>query len=102
MKKINLNPSSQEEFIELEERKWAIEKIIVSLTAILALFSWLFNVKTVALFFFVALIYELFFCAASFNLYDNKPTINKISDLLVGLAFGTVLAVLVIKAYAYL
>lgn len=102
MKKINLNPSSQEEFIELEERKWAIEKIIVSLTAILALFSWLFNVKTVALFFFVALIYELFFCAASFNLYDNKPTINKISDLLVGLAFGTVLAVLVIKAYACL
>ena len=61
MKKLNLNPSTQKERLELEEKKWAIEKIIVSLTVILALFSWLFNVKTVALFFFVALIYELFF-----------------------------------------
>lgn len=26
MKKINLNPSSQKERLELEERKWAIEK----------------------------------------------------------------------------
>lgn len=61
MKKINLNPSSQKERLELEEKKWAIEKIVISLTVILALFSWLFNVKTVALFFFVILIYELFF-----------------------------------------
>lgn len=99
MKKLNLNPSTQKERLELEEKKWAIEKIIVSLTVILTLFSWLFNVKTVALFFFVALIYELFFCAASFNLYDNKPTINKISDLLVGLAFGTTIAVVLIKTY---
>lgn len=99
MKKINLNPSSQKERLELEERKWAIEKIVISLTVILALFSWLFNVKTVALFFFVILIYELFFCTASFSLYGNEPTINKISDLLVGLAFGTAIAVIIIKAY---
>ena len=80
MKKLNLNPSTQKEHLELEERKWAIEKIIVSLTVILALFSWLFNVKAVALFFFVALIYELFFCAATFDLYNDEPTINKISN----------------------
>lgn len=98
MKKLNLNPSTQKERLELEEKKWAIEKIIVSLTVILALFSWLFNVKTVALFFFVALIYELFFCAASFNLFDDEPAINKISNLLVGLAFGTIVAVILIKA----
>lgn len=98
MKKLNLNPSTQKEHLELEERKWAIEKIIVSLTVILALFSWLFNVKAVALFFFVALIYELFFCAATFDLYNDEPTINKISNLLVGLAFGTVIAVILIKA----
>lgn len=98
MKKLNLNPSTQKERLELEERKWAIEKIIFSLTVILALFSWLFNVKAVALFFFVALIYELFFCAATFDLYNDEPTINKISNLLVGLAFGTVIAVILIKA----
>ena len=98
MRKLNLNPSTQKERLELEETKWAIEKIIVSLTVILALFSWLFNVKAVALFFFVALIYELFFCAATFDLYNDEPTINKISNLLVGLAFGTVIAVILIKA----
>lgn len=101
MKKINLNPSSQEEFIELEERKWAIEKIILSLTIMLAFISLLFSIK-VALFFFVISFYELFLSVASSNLFDNEPIINKISNLLVGFAFGTVLAVLVIKAYACL
>lgn len=97
MKKINLNPSTQKELLKMEERKWAVEKIIFSLTVILLFISMLFSVKA-ALFFFIILIYEIFLCAASFNLFNGEPTINKISDLLVGLAFGTVVAVILIKA----
>ena len=97
LKKINFNPSTLEEFVELDDKFWQVKKIIISITVTLSLISSLFSAK-IALCFFIILVYELILSVATFNLFDNEPMINKVANLCVGFAVGTIYAVLIIKS----
>ena len=92
LKKINFNPSTLEEFVELDDKFWQVKKIIISITVTLSINSSLFS-GTVALCFFIVLVYEVVLSGATFNLFNNEPMINKIAKLGVGFAVSTICAV---------
>ena len=96
LKKINFNLETLEDFVEIDNKFWQVKKIIISLTVTLSIISCLFNTK-VTLCFFIILVYEVILSAASLNLFNNQPMVNKIADLCVGFAISTILAVLIIK-----
>ena len=82
--------------MELDDKFWQVKKIIISITVTLSIISNLFSAK-IALCFFIVLVYEVVLSGATFNFFNNEPMINKIANLCVGFAVGTICAVLIIK-----